>query len=475
MTSLTESHFVITTPSNSTIPRFVRTGAPVSKTPISKQPTVSSTVVDDSTRHIYSKSSAYSANVRVKPKTVDLTDTSPRSLTPNVNAQKKSKVDKPLPLSTDNSIHRSVTTESSIEREKRCVSCLLCACCQRRSTRVETYPIAKTSLVKETAFSTTNKLDKSTTSVDNLNEKPRRTKCNKAKSYLKHFISFLFSHIGLCLLVAGYSAGGAFIFQKIEQDYHNEMVVNRSTELIQMGNRVKELIWQMHSDLVDNCTYRTISWVNENMQHFGQFELENSTDWVYLLKKNSDELTVQKQHATNENESNGADNLTEISESNTVEENKNAGLMAFQQFREQLRLVLSDITLEYLNEMISHSEDLVHSAYKACDAGWRPRNMRGFLHTADMEHAITCTNCSLSTMSLAADGKHDCNCSIDSNCVCNSTGRIDELIKRTPVQMDLGEAWTLTGALLYSVTVITTIGKYHNLYFTRNFVIVRSR
>lgn len=39
----------------------------------------------------------------------------------------------------------------------------------------------------------------------------------KRRSFYRRFIQFLFSNLGLVLVVIGYSVGGAFLFQLLEQ------------------------------------------------------------------------------------------------------------------------------------------------------------------------------------------------------------------------------------------------------------------
>lgn len=42
------------------------------------------------------------------------------------------------------------------------------------------------------------------------------SKSVKCRDYCRKFISFLFSHIGICAIVVAYMIGGAFLFQKLE-------------------------------------------------------------------------------------------------------------------------------------------------------------------------------------------------------------------------------------------------------------------
>jgi hypothetical protein len=46
---------------------------------------------------------------------------------------------------------------------------------------------------------------------------PARSENARPKSFCRSFIQFLFSNLGLVILVVGYCVGGAFLFQLLEQ------------------------------------------------------------------------------------------------------------------------------------------------------------------------------------------------------------------------------------------------------------------
>ena len=70
-------------------------------------------------------------------------------------------------------------------------------------------------------LSTPHSSQKGDNSSDGDSVKQARCTVAKAKSCMKMFIANLFSHVGLCALVIGYSIMGAFVFKKLEKD--NEM------------------------------------------------------------------------------------------------------------------------------------------------------------------------------------------------------------------------------------------------------------
>ncbi|TPP66603.1 hypothetical protein FGIG_07621 [Fasciola gigantica] len=454
-----ETHVVVSTPSNSGIPRFIRIGSPASVNSTSTEKIGSSCAESNSAINNFPEPTKLAVKIYKKPTDV-LSDVGSPTASPKLISEKPSKSDDPSNPHPEKPIHRPVKTESLTEREQLCMSCLCCTCCQSR-TSIRTHPIPKLSITDEHDLKNAIKLDSGNILLDNQSEKRRRTKCGKAKSYFKNFVSFLFSHIGLCLLVAGYSAGGAFLFQKLERDYHNEMVHNRSTEMFQVGSNIKDLIWKMHSDLVDNCTYHTLRWVGENMQYVETSAPEIPTKWLTLLMENYSKPTAISRVSSDWNQPTLFDNITDSILGNETSEIVDDSLLAVRQFQAHLKSILSNITLVYLREIVSNSENLVDSAYKACDAGWRPGNLSGFLRTDEMKLATFCVNCSSAINLVVRNVGQICDCINDLNCSCNATTDTSRINKPKPVVVNMREAWTLTGALLYSVTVITTIGKFN--------------
>ena len=78
-------------------------------------------------------------------------------------------------------------------------------------------------------------------SADGDDEKQaHRCTVAKAKSCMKLFIANLFSHVGLCALVIGYSIMGAFVFNKLEKA--NEMDTRR-----EVGDTRKVILEQLYN------------------------------------------------------------------------------------------------------------------------------------------------------------------------------------------------------------------------------------
>ncbi|XP_064459863.1 TWiK family of potassium channels protein 7-like [Ornithodoros turicata] len=73
---------------------------------------------------------------------------------------------------------------------------------------------------------------------------------NKCKSCCRKFTAFLFSHVGLCALVVGYSLLGAFTFRALEAPYE----VEKASQVIEMRERTVAKLWEITDRL--NVLYK---------------------------------------------------------------------------------------------------------------------------------------------------------------------------------------------------------------------------
>lgn len=74
---------------------------------------------------------------------------------------------------------------------------------------------------------------------------PRRHKPlgEKIKDFLRQFVAFMFSNVGIIGLVVGYTIVGAFIFQRIEGD--NTVVQDRREELQSLVAATADRLWNL--------------------------------------------------------------------------------------------------------------------------------------------------------------------------------------------------------------------------------------
>ncbi|XP_049824836.1 TWiK family of potassium channels protein 7 isoform X2 [Aethina tumida] len=87
-------------------------------------------------------------------------------------------------------------------------------------------------------------------------QRKRKTFAKKCREYCRQFIAFLFSNVGIILLVVGYTIAGSFIFMHIEKRYHMELKkqVNYTRQMY------AEKFWNMTLEMnpFDEVQYRNV-------------------------------------------------------------------------------------------------------------------------------------------------------------------------------------------------------------------------
>uniref|UniRef100_A0A8D9AX77 TWiK family of potassium channels protein 7 n=1 Tax=Cacopsylla melanoneura TaxID=428564 RepID=A0A8D9AX77_9HEMI len=72
---------------------------------------------------------------------------------------------------------------------------------------------------------------------------PERSFTEKCKDYLRQFLAFLFSNIGIICLVIGYTIAGAFIFIEIERDEHDRNSSKLRLNMTSTRNTTVSNLW----------------------------------------------------------------------------------------------------------------------------------------------------------------------------------------------------------------------------------------
>ncbi|CAH8487978.1 unnamed protein product [Schistosoma turkestanicum] len=296
------------------------------------------------------------------------------------------------------------------------------------------------------------------------------SKCRKFKRYVKSFIAFLFSHIGLCLVVVGYCSLGAFLFRSIEQNHQAAVIRNFTSELIRRQMNVQYLLADLHQQSLVVC--------NEHVAKFVETELKWKNDMIKILvyygfstnpENFKTEFEKVNQQLTKPIRPIDQTEFTFDTKLNTERLNE---------FQENLTLNLKNQTEQIMIKTSEVIQKLIHATYDACDSGWKPVNSRNNLpvnrkyHTIDSQ-CYKYNNCTLNIFNPVNNVSSDnvnqskstmCNCFNESMCQCDNLTQTNDHSKKSYTNVFIEEyrdPWAWTGALLYAVTVITTIGYGH--------------
>lgn len=93
----------------------------------------------------------------------------------------------------------------------------------------------------------------------------KRQPVNKCKTCCRKFTAFMFSHVGLCGLVVGYSILGAFAFRALEAPYEEE----KAGEVTAMREKIVKHIWDITNNY--NVLYRE-NWTQSVTSEIMEFQ-----------------------------------------------------------------------------------------------------------------------------------------------------------------------------------------------------------
>ncbi|VDP32596.1 unnamed protein product [Schistosoma mattheei] len=306
-----------------------------------------------------------------------------------------------------------------------------------------------------------------------MKQKQSNLKCKKFKKYLKSLIAFLFSHIGLCLVVVGYCTLGAFLFRLIEQNNQSNIIHNYTTELIYNHKNIQQLIRNYHHESLKLCMNHVkylysneIKWKNDiiNILIYYGFSIKPELFKMELEKFNQKLIKP----------------IIPINQTNSILINNQ---LILNELYKNLTIHLNyytDYILLKINEFI---EKLIYNTYDACNSGWKPVHSMNNLFIYNNKtyqniysQCYQYNNCTLETIiinNISSSSGNDssnnnnqintiCNCLNETKCLCDNINQINNYSNRLStigIIEEYRDPWTLTGALLYAVTVVTTIGK----------------
>ncbi|KFM70333.1 hypothetical protein X975_27110, partial [Stegodyphus mimosarum] len=90
---------------------------------------------------------------------------------------------------------------------------------------------------------------------------------NKCKTCCRRFTAFMFSHVGLCALVVGYSILGAFAFQALEAPYEEQKV----DEVMHKRMDTVKRLWAITDQL--NVLYKE-NWTRQVTEEVKRFQAD---------------------------------------------------------------------------------------------------------------------------------------------------------------------------------------------------------
>ncbi|VDO66112.1 unnamed protein product [Schistosoma margrebowiei] len=305
-----------------------------------------------------------------------------------------------------------------------------------------------------------------------IKQKQSNLKCKKFKKYLKSLIAFLFSHIGLCLVVVGYCTLGAFLFRLIEQNNQSNIIHNYTTELIYNHKNIQQLIMNYQHESLKLCMNHInylysneIKWKNDiiNILIYYGFSIKPELFKIELEKFNQKLIKP----------------IIPINQTNSIIINNQ---LIFNELYKNLTNHLNYYTNYILLKINEFIEKLIYNTYDACNSGWKPIHSMNNLFIYNNKtyqniysQCYKYNNCTLETIiinnnNISSNSNNDnnsnqissiCNCLNETNCLCDNINQINNYSNRLStigIIEEYRDPWTLTGALLYAVTVVTTIG-----------------
>ncbi|XP_013380998.1 uncharacterized protein LOC106152065 [Lingula anatina] len=100
-------------------------------------------------------------------------------------------------------------------------------------------------------------------------KKKKKKKKGKCGKFCRKFIKFMFSHVGLGVLVIAYSIGGGFIFEHLEVPNEEDECKKAATDYYKAENNTLSLIWDIASQAGDAQDQDIKDKFKKKLQEFG--------------------------------------------------------------------------------------------------------------------------------------------------------------------------------------------------------------
>lgn len=72
----------------------------------------------------------------------------------------------------------------------------------------------------------------------------QKTWTQRCKDFIRQFVAFLFSNIGIIVLVIGYTIAGSFMFREIEHENYGRQLRDITVEVEKIRNQTAAKLWQ---------------------------------------------------------------------------------------------------------------------------------------------------------------------------------------------------------------------------------------
>uniref|UniRef100_A0A1B6DH55 Potassium channel domain-containing protein n=1 Tax=Clastoptera arizonana TaxID=38151 RepID=A0A1B6DH55_9HEMI len=98
----------------------------------------------------------------------------------------------------------------------------------------------------------------------------QKTWTQRCKDFIRQFVAFLFSNVGIIVLVIGYTIAGSFMFREIEHENYGKQLREISLQVERAMNRTAARLWQ--TTCCTENVFATDAWRLEVDKHLKEFQ-----------------------------------------------------------------------------------------------------------------------------------------------------------------------------------------------------------